>query len=118
MNLLADENLDHAIVAWLREIGHNVEWIFESMPGVEDSLVLQHALNTRRSIITADLDFGEYVFRHLAAVNGIALLRLSLGLESERLALFKSQWPAVEPRLEGAFVVIADHLIRIRPLPR
>jgi len=43
VRILADENLDGPLVAWLREMGHDVLWIAEQQPGMPDDNVLDEA---------------------------------------------------------------------------
>jgi hypothetical protein len=40
MRILANENLPRPVIAALREVGHDVVWVRESMPGAADSEVL------------------------------------------------------------------------------
>ena len=64
-----------------------------------------------------DLDFGELVFRRRLPSAGVVLMRFETPLQDERLALFRSFWPAILESAEGHFIVTTEHSIRIRPLP-
>ena len=116
MNLLANENLDRALVEWLRERGNDVNWIYESSPSVDDYKVLDLAIDEQRVIITSDLDFGEYVYRNGFQLTGVVLLRFSASSEADRLVRLQRHWPLVKHRIAGSFIVLADERIRIRPL--
>jgi predicted nuclease of predicted toxin-antitoxin system len=116
MKLLADENLDRAIVHWLREQGHDVVWAAEVHQQADDDQLLLTANAESRIIITADLDFGEMIFRQKLSSHGILLLRLHLPSQSQRLAVVQSHWPAIESHLPAHFVVMTEHRIRVRPL--
>ncbi len=59
MNLLADEGVDHQIVARLREEGHDVLYVAEMEPGIPDEAVLDLANGEYRRLLAADKDFGE-----------------------------------------------------------
>lgn len=77
MRLLANENLPGPVVAALRKLGHDVDWIKESMPGAGDSAILALAQREDRVVVTCDTDFGELAFRsRLPAESGVVLIRL------------------------------------------
>ena len=77
MRFLANENLPGPVVTALRERGHDVIWIKESMPGAEDTEVLDLAQAEQRVVVTSDTDFGELAFRsRLPAQCGVVLIRL------------------------------------------
>ncbi|MCC6361325.1 MAG: DUF5615 family PIN-like protein [Phycisphaerales bacterium] len=61
MRLLADENVDHAVVEWLRSRPLDVAWIAELDPGASDQSVGALAILEARVLITFDRDFGEMV---------------------------------------------------------
>ena len=61
MNLIADENVDAAIVERLRAEGHDVVWVADLAPGVTDQAVLREANAKGAILVTADKDFGELV---------------------------------------------------------
>ena len=63
MNLLVDENVDKSIVDELRQNGHNVLYIAEFAPSINDETVLHQANQNRALLLTEDKDFGELVFR-------------------------------------------------------
>jgi predicted nuclease of predicted toxin-antitoxin system len=63
MNILADESVDRQIVERLRQDGHEVLYIAEMEPSIEDDLVLERANERSALLVTADKDFGELVFR-------------------------------------------------------
>jgi len=94
MKLLADENFDAAIVRWLRSIGHDVAYIIEMTRAITDRDVIQTACRDDRIILTADLDFGDLVVRHLEPVPGVVLLRLRVQTEEGRLHLSNTGPPS------------------------
>ncbi|MCY3841993.1 MAG: DUF5615 family PIN-like protein, partial [Acidobacteria bacterium] len=61
--MIANENIAGAVVRALRQRGHDVLSVRESMRGADDLSVLRRAGNERRLIITHDKDFGELAFR-------------------------------------------------------
>lgn len=60
MNLVADENIDRAIVERLRQDGHAVDWIAELSPSVSDEEVLRRAADGGAVLVTEDKDFGRW----------------------------------------------------------
>ncbi|MGH7180112.1 MAG: DUF5615 family PIN-like protein [Tepidisphaeraceae bacterium] len=116
MKLLADENMDRAIVEWLREVGHDVAWVAENLPGTSDARVLELAIAESRVLATNDLDFGEHVYRIRRPAPGVLLLRFNAATEEQRLAHLKKHWPTIEARVTGHFVVATNRRVRVRPL--
>jgi predicted nuclease of predicted toxin-antitoxin system len=86
--LLANENVPGAVIAALRQQGHDVAWIHQAAPGTTDTDVLERAQREGRVVVTFDKDFGELAFR-----RGLAA---SVG---------------------GQFAVVEDDRIRLRALP-
>ncbi len=114
MNLLADESVDQQIVTRLRQDEHVVLYVAEMSPSVSDDVVLQQARSGNFSLVTADKDFGELVFRQRLLHTGVILLRLA-GLTPETKAQLVSV--VLKERtgeLVGAFSVISPGAVRIR----
>ena len=117
MRILANENFPGPVIRALRDRGHHVVSVKETMSGADDRRVLDLAGKQARLVVTFDKDFGELAFRFgLPAQSGLVLFRLS-GPSPEvdnarALAVLESRedWP-------GNFAVVTDNLIRIRPLP-
>jgi len=63
MRILADENIDALIVAWLRQAGHDVKGVTEFAPGRDDEPLAELACAEARLLLTRDRDFGELVYR-------------------------------------------------------
>lgn len=116
MRLLADENIDPALVAWLRTQGNDVLAIRELSCGAEDVDVLALANGQSRVILTRDKDFGELVYRHGLPVPGVVLVRFLASSRAEYLEVFAALWPLLIPHLQGHFIVITNKSLRIRPL--
>jgi predicted nuclease of predicted toxin-antitoxin system len=117
MRLLADENIPLPVVEALRECGHDVHWIGESNPGIDDRAVLQRAFNESRILLTFDKDFGTLIFREATDHPvGILLFRLPM-LPKEELQAFVMA--TIEERSDwaGHFAVVEKDRIRMRLLP-
>ena len=117
MKIIVNENVSGSVIRALRDRGHDVLSVKESMRSESDEAVLARAQAEQRVVITHDKDFGELAFRYgLPASCGVVLLRLS-GTDPQsdnRRAVgaleSRSEW-------EGHFAVVEEHRIRIRPLP-
>jgi len=114
MNLLADESVDKPIVARLRQDGHNVLYIAELDPSIDDDTVLRRANQNGALLITADKDFGELVFRQGRIHAGIVLVRLA-GLSPQAKArIVSTVFANQENELLNAFSVVSPGTVRIR----
>ena len=116
MNLIADENLDAAVVAFLRNEGHDVLWMVELAPGTSDMDILKIARQDQRVILTFDRDFGELVFHRGESAVGIIFLRLLPPSPAGLLDEFRKLWPQVASKAVGNFIVVAKDKVRIRPI--
>lgn len=77
MRLIVNENIPRSVCRALRERGHDVFVVKESLPGADDSTILGIAQSESRLVLTQDKDFGELAFRRgLPATCGIILFRL------------------------------------------
>lgn len=82
MIFVADEGVDAAIIKALRAANHEVFYIAESEPSVDDEYILNLSNERLAILITSDKDFGELVFRLHKIHHGIILCRLE-GLKSQ-----------------------------------
>ena len=117
MRLLANENIASSVIHGLRDAGHDVLSVKESMRRADDQVILARAMSEQRIVLTCDKDFGELAFRsRLPASCGVILLRLTpQGREQDSrrilsLLLGRDDWA-------GTFSVADDNRIRRRPLP-
>jgi predicted nuclease of predicted toxin-antitoxin system len=117
MRFLANENIPGPVVAMLREHGHDVFWVKESMAGAADPVVLALAQEEHRVIVTADTDFGELAFHsRLPAQSGVILIRLDWkDPDSDNDAVVKALMSRDD--WSGNFAVVERDRVRIRPLP-
>lgn len=114
MNLLADENIDAAIVARLRNELHDVLWVGESEPGVDDEAILALARKEERLIITADKDFGELIYRKKLAASGVVLIRLSGLPPAAKASVVSLAFANHGEEMRCAFTVVSPGAARIR----
>ena len=115
MNLVADENVDAAIVSALRDSGHLVTYVREMAPEIDDERVLRLADSQGALLLTSDKDFGELVFRQRLLHSGVILFRPA-GMPSETKGkILVSALAAHARELPAAFTVIGPRSLRIRP---
>ncbi len=109
MRLLADENLNRLEVDMLRTRGHDLVWIEEETPGIDDHAVLSRATAEERILLTADKGhFGRLVFiDKQKAPYGIILFRIQDQKPSVRAQTIVT---AIESRTnwQGHFSVVRD----------
>lgn len=117
MRFLANENVSGSVIRELRQCGHDVFSVKESMRSASDGAVLTRAVTEGRILVTHDKDFGELAYHHgLPSTCGIILFRLSgvnPSIDNARmLNVLSSDLP-----FAGHFSVVTDDRIRARPLP-
>jgi predicted nuclease of predicted toxin-antitoxin system len=116
LKLLADENIDASIVHALRADGHDVLYVVEMQPGVDDDQVLREAESTRSVLLTEDKDFGFLVYRQRKITSGVLLIRLA-GLSNDAKAeIVRESVRKHSAKLENAFSVMSPGYMRIRTI--
>lgn len=114
MNLLADESVDDPIVAGLRADGHNVLFVAEMKPGIDDDEVLALANTQNCTLLTSDKDFGELVFRLKRVHHGVMLIRLA-GLSTQlKVDTVRAAIKDHGSELVDAFSVVSPGTLRVR----
>lgn len=116
MKFFADECCDAGIVASLRIEGHDVLYVLEEEPGLQDEVVLQRAYVERRILLTEDKDFGELVYRLRKPAAGIVLIRIAVEQRQSKWPRLKKLIDKYADRLPGHFVVLNIDKFRFRPL--
>ncbi|MGY3090986.1 putative nuclease of putative toxin-antitoxin system [Hymenobacter sp. UYAg731] len=114
--ILADENIDHGIIAALRAAGYVVASVYESHRSMSDEAIIQLSRNLPQIILTEDKDFGEWVFAHGIRDISVIFLRYHFRDTAALLATLLELMRTRLPDLTGAFTTVGVHKIRIRPL--
>jgi len=115
MKIVADEGVDRQVVEGLRRENHEVIYVAELAPGINDDEVLRLANDGGAVLLTADKDFGELVFRLKRVAGGIVLLRLEGFPPDMKSAIVANAIREHGLQIHGAFSVISAGAIRIRP---
>ena len=117
MRIVADESIDKQIVDRLRFNGHDVVFIAELDPGIEDEAVPLRSRESDAVLLTADKDFGELVFRQRLLHSGIVLIRLT-GLGPETKAeLVVNAFAQHADDLSLGCAVLSRRAVRLRKRP-
>ena len=114
MDFVADEGVDRHIVERLRHEGHNVAYVAEMDPGIEDEAVLEQAAAAGAVLVTADKDFGELVFRLGQASSGVLLVRLVGRSPEGKANIVAAVVEKYGDELTEAFSVLSASGVRIR----
>ncbi len=120
MRILADENVEQLVIDRLRADGHTVTSVRVEMRGEDDLPILARAVLEDLLLLTADLDFGEYIFhdRQPAPAAGVVQYRLGdIVKESEKARIIGEAFARHAAAFAGHFTVIEEDKIRLRPLP-
>ena len=116
MRILADENIDRPIVAWLREQGHDVVEATTVAPEAADVELITMSRREGRVLMTFDRDIGRLIQSESAPHPGVVYLRLR-GAGQRLWATFKRTWPIIESGIAGHLVTVKNEQVRRRPLP-
>jgi predicted nuclease of predicted toxin-antitoxin system len=120
VRILADENIEQLVIERLRDAGHTIISVRVESAGASDLPILDRAVREDLLLLTADLDFGEYIYRdHVPApAAGVVQLRLDDSLkEVGKAKIVADAFAAHELEFAGKFTVIEQDKIRHRPLP-
>lgn len=114
---LANENISRTTVELLRRAGHDVKWVSESIPSVDDEFILLLASSEQRIIITFDSDYGELIYRRRKLPPfGVIYLRLKSDDPALPANLILKHMAITPDNFEGKFAVLSEQALRLRPL--
>jgi predicted nuclease of predicted toxin-antitoxin system len=116
MWILADENIDRPIVAWLRGQGHDVVEAATAAPEAADADLIAMSRRAGRIRITFDRDIGRLVQSDTVPHPGVVYLRIR-GAGPQLWGTFQRIWPRIENGIAGSFVTVKNEQVRRRPLP-
>jgi len=119
MRFLADQDVYHLTIEWLRKEGHDIVTARElKMQRAADQDLLKKARGMDRLFLTRDKDFGTLVFLRASESAGVILLRIMPmvvdEVHQELRRLFEEH---KEEELGRVFCVVEPHRHRIRRLP-
>ena len=114
MRMLANENVSATVIQLLRDRGHDVLSVKESMRGEKDPAILARAQAEQRLMLTHDKDFGELIYRSGWAHAGVLLLRLQDERPGNRVHIVETVLQRYADRLPWHFTVATEGRVRIR----
>ncbi|MFH1742877.1 MAG: DUF5615 family PIN-like protein [bacterium] len=83
-------------------------------PGISDDAVLDWANREKRLLLTADKDFGEFIYRQRRLMPGVVLIRLAGLSPTEKARVVASVFDEHGAELAEAFTVIVPKAVRVR----
>ncbi len=116
MRFLADENIERAVVEFIRSKGFEVFYVAETSPSISDTAVMEYAKTNDMIVITNDKDFGEMLYLKKMISSGILLIRSRIETAQAKIELVKTAFEKAGGKLKGHFVVVSEKGLRIRPL--
>lgn len=116
MRIKLDENLPARLAEALKRLGHEVDTVLgEGLLGREDEAVWDASQESKRFLITQDMDFSDLRKFVFGKHEGVMLVRLR---EPGRQALLARLTTVLEiedtTAWNGAFVVVTDSKTRVR----
>ena len=114
MRIVADESVDGQIVARLRTDRHDVLYVAELDPGIEDENVLALSRQSNAVLLTADKDFGELIFRQQLLHSGVLLVRLAGFKPDIKAELIAAAFNQHGEELAAGFGVLSKSALRLR----
>jgi predicted nuclease of predicted toxin-antitoxin system len=122
LHLLTDENIDPAVLGFLRQEGFDVVDIKEmGWQGKRDIEILEEAHKQQRVVVTQDDDFGKLVFSVKMPFTGIIYLRPGHFFPERTIQAFKTVFLQETLDYIPPFILVIDdkstHIkIRLRNL--
>lgn len=117
MKFIVDECTGTAVVEYLRENGHDVVSVAETIPQCQDKIILNRAVHEQRILITNDKDFGDLIFRRGLSHHGVLLLRLQDNSATNRVRVVRAVFDRYSDVLKSNFLVATERRVRVRYLP-
>jgi predicted nuclease of predicted toxin-antitoxin system len=114
VKVVADESVDQQIVDGLRAHGHDVLYVAELDPGIDDEAVLLRSRESNAILLTADKDFGELVFRQRLVHAGVLLIRLGGLTPATKAKLVALAFEQHAAELNMGFAVLSKGALRLR----
>ena len=116
MKFLADENIFPQVISCLRKSGHDVKSVKESCPPkTSDDIIVNLALNEKRTIVTFDKHFGNIIKYPPENLFGIILIRIHPPLLEDIFLAIDNLFKRYQSdSFEGKLIVLSRTGYRIR----
>ncbi|HEY8782186.1 MAG TPA: DUF5615 family PIN-like protein [Mucilaginibacter sp.] len=120
MRFLLDMGISYQVAQWLNSIGHDaIHLSNEGQHTLEDYLIVEKAIREDRTILTADMDFGQILaFTKSSSVSVIQfrLFDLSPGAIISKLNIIFDKF-SEEMTADPVIITIQEHKMRLKKLP-
>jgi uncharacterized protein with PIN domain len=117
VKLVTDESCAGPVIRALRDAGHDVLAIAESVPGASDESVIERAFGEGRVLITEDRDFGELVYSRRRSSVGVVFVKFPSRARLAKPAAVVEAVAKLDARLREAFTVIEPGRVRVGRRP-
>jgi predicted nuclease of predicted toxin-antitoxin system len=117
VKIVADESVDKQIVDRLRADGHEVLFVAELDPGIDDEEVLLRSRQATAILLTADKDFGELVFRQRFTSFGSTTLSAGGTQPNAKARLVAAAFDRHGEEFSAGFAVLSEGSLRLRKGP-
>ena len=120
MLIMVDECLPKSLIRELTSRRHDVVWVRERYPGIDDEKALAIATSEGRTMLTEDRDYGLLTMRLQRPAVGLVIAHMSrfTGTAAEIAATIAQAIDDLGDTCIGALTVIEPDRIRQRPLPQ
>jgi len=119
LRFLLDMGIAASVAKWLTSIGHDAMHLNdENLYQLEDGLILAKAINERRIIITADMDFGQLLAFNRLGTASVIQFRTSDFTPGNVKAKLELLFDKFVNQLDEDFIItVEDNRMRFRKLP-
>lgn len=120
MRFIIDNALSPLVAEGLRQAGFDAVHVRDfGMQAHEDEAIFDFAARERRTVISADTDFGTLLALRQGMMSSVILFRrLSQRHPKDQVAVLVANLPSLKDEIErGSIIVIEEIRIRIRSLP-
>lgn len=114
MIIVADENIDVAIIKRLREDGHDVFSVAQVIPASSDETVFEVVHERKALFLTEDKDFVEMIFHREEYRYGVILVRLDGCSSHDKAGIVAKSILDHGHELSNAIAALTPKSIRIR----
>ncbi len=114
MIIVADENIDIAIVERLKSDGHDIFSVAEVIPASSDEAVLDVVRERGALLLTEDKDFVEMIFHKGEYRDGVILVRLDGCLSEDKAKIVSKAIQEHGRELSNAIAALTAKSMRIR----
>ncbi|MEO8149659.1 MAG: DUF5615 family PIN-like protein [Bacteroidia bacterium] len=114
--IIVDENIEEEIINVLRHLKIDFVLIREDFSGIDDSEIVEMAIELNGIILTKDKDFGELFFSHGLIGSAVIFIRNKPAELKEIIVILRNLFSIDLESFRNKFTVITTKKIRERNL--